>query len=84
MSSEVKNGKAWRTATLTGIPAAGLVAVLLTWSYSGGALKGSAIERISQNERSIIKLEKSFGKVSDILWDLKVDTEKIKAKLGVE
>jgi len=67
MTDDVKLKK-WRLTAVTGIPVAGLIAVLITWAWSGGALAN----RVSQVEDDMSELKVMYRQTGKDISDIKV------------
>ena len=74
------NGKVWKITAIGGIP----LAALITWIYFTGVVKGTVVERVSQLERRITKVESLYEETSKSIGIIQVDIGKISVKLGVE
>ena len=74
------NGKSGWITALAGIP----LAVVVTWAFSTGVVKGTSTERLNQLERRMGRFELAYERTSTAIGKMQVDIARIITKLEVK
>lgn len=74
------NGKSGWVTALAGIP----LAVMITWVFSTGVVKGTSIERLNQLERRMERWELAYERTSVAIGKMQVNIGKICVKLEIQ